>query len=212
MVATRPTRLLALFQLTAPLQVSEARTCVDGPRAPAVLESAIATARTQRIVIRFKTAPFYGGLVPTLVPQLARVNLGREVSPGWSSGIWPVDECSEGFRRTRGDRVSDAPRAPISSLLLRPAHPRGSAALLIRYVPGVRADLGARYSTTALRQPGAAEAVGDVLSDRAGGRHLPVRCSLLCALAQSKMLWTYRLPCRSGLGRGFQSKSGRLVE
>ena len=120
---------------------------------------------------------------------------------------WRADECGAVTRRPRGDRVSDAPRAPVPSLLLRPADSGGRAPLLVAHVSGVRADLGARHSPAAVRKPAAAEAVGDVLGDCAGGRPLPVR-SAFCSHRPVKDALDERLPCRPRLGGGVQSAAG----
>ena len=74
MVATLPTRLLALCQLTAPLLVSYAWTCAVATRVVAVaLATAAVAAMAQTTSMRLKRAPFRG-IYLTLVVPLPFVN------------------------------------------------------------------------------------------------------------------------------------------
>src|SRR5581483_9791425 len=130
----------------------------------------------------------------------------------WHSfGNWWAGEWQRG-RRGPASRAFSRPPGPVAPLHLRSANPRGSAALLLTHVSGVRADVGTRHATATLREPGAAEVVGDVLGDGAGGRLVSVRPAVLFAFAQSKMLWTAGLSRRSRGGSGVQCDGRQVVE
>src|SRR5215218_8317347 len=102
---------------------------------------------------------------------LARPRFGGLLSSCCAS--WRANECRGGGPGRRRVRGSAAAPAGLPPLLVRPADPGGRAAVLVEDVPRVRGDLGARHSPAAVREPEAAEAVGDVLGDGAGGRPVP---------------------------------------
>jgi hypothetical protein len=82
-----------------------------------------------------------------------------------SSGSWGAHEHAGGCARRAHTGQSPGRPARVPPVLLRAAHPARGSAVLVEDVPGVRSDLGARYSAPATGEPAAREVVRDVLGD-----------------------------------------------
>jgi hypothetical protein len=129
--------------------------------------------------------------------------------PSFSGSLNALRDWSASADEPSGSRRRATPaQALLPPLQLRPADSGRRHAVLRPDVSGVRSHLGTGHSATAVRQSGATEAVGDVLGDRAGGRPVSVRPSVLFALAQQKMLWRNRRRVARDLAEAFNRQAG----